>query len=582
MASPPARRRSGSSLRVAAVVISVITAMLAALPAQAGATSAGTEATLQPLVQRSVTVDGVERDYWVYVPEDYAEYRLDDPKDNPLVVVLHPDGMDGESYAYRTPWARLAEERNFIAVFPSASGGSWNASRDTSGPDDVQFVEGVTDAARGEWKSSLAFTYLVGEGSGAAVATTVAATRADKYVGVASLGGAAPRSLWNDATAGLDATNMATWQVIVGSGMSPDEGSQIDYWKDQNGVAGPTTGARGFGYGRTSVDKNPDNPLAQVRVTHVKKAAALRSQAVAETIYDRIFRSTLRFADHDSTNGSLVGFQSAQDLGLDDFRGTFGDSERRWYVYVPKKYAKLTRRGAELPVVMVFHGRNGSARWVAQQTQWADVAEDRGFIAVFPQADLPSGNDPTANFGFSASLSLDNTDVAFTLGILEDLEQRFAVDSGRVFLTGVSQGAAFTNRLAVQYPERFAAIAPCYSGHLRASNYQDTTVVRRDIPIPVWQCAGENEQPFQFPGGTAGEAAARTFWRETVNQNVGPAELQVDGRYTTEIFSDGLAEYRWTTMGDIGHFMSRNLSYKIWDELFDRYERLPDGSLVQR
>jgi poly(3-hydroxybutyrate) depolymerase len=564
------------------VVFSFITATLAALPAQAGATSVGAEAALQPLVKRSVTVDGVERGYWVYVPEDYAAFRTYDPKDNPLVVVLHPDGMDGESYANQTPWARLAEERNFIAVFPSASGGSWNASRDTSGPDDVRFVESVTDAARSEWKSSQAFTYLVGEGSGAAVAATVGATRADKYVAVASLGGAASRGLWIDAMAGLDTTNMATWQVIVGSGTSPDEQSQIDYWKAQNGVAGPTTGAPGFGYGRTSVDKNPDNSLAQVRVTHVKEASALRKQAVAEAIYDTLFRPTLRFADQDSTNGSLVRFQSAKDLGLGEFRGTFGGNERRWYVYVPKRYAKLTRGGVELPVVMVFHGRNGSSRWVAQQTQWADVAEDRGFIAVFPQAAPPPGTAPTANFGFSASLSPDNTDVVFTLGILEDLEQRFAVDSGRVYVTGVSQGAAFTNRLAVQYPERFAGIAPCYSGHLGASSYQDTTVVRRDIPIPVWQCAGENELPTQFPGGTAGETAARTFWRETVNHNVGPAEIQVDGRYTTEILSDGLAEYRWTSVGDIGHFMPRNLSYKIWDELFERYERLPDGSLVRR
>jgi len=54
----------------------------------------------------------------------------------------------------------------------------------------------------------------------------------------------------------------------------------------------------------------------------------------------------------------------------------------------------------------------------------------------------------------------------------------------------------------------------------------------------------------------------------------------VDGRFTTEVFSDGAADYRWTTVGDIGHFMARGLSYKIWDEMFAHYERMPDGSLL--
>jgi hypothetical protein len=89
-----------------------------------------------------------------------------------------------------------------------------------------------------------------------------------------------------------------------------------------------------------------------------------------------------------------------------------------------------------------------------------------------------------------------------------------------------------------------SAIAPCYSGHLSLANYADA-IVRTDVAMPTWQCRGQDEVPSDFSGGTAGEAAAQAFWRETVNKNSGIPTLQVDGRRVTEIWSNGVAEYRW-------------------------------------
>jgi len=169
--------------------------------------------------------------------------------------------------------------------------------------------------------------------------------------------------------------------------------------------------------------------------------------------------------------------------------------------------------------------------------------------------------------------------VTFALAILADVTGRFAVDRTRIIATGVSQGAAFTNRIAVQYPHLFAAIAPCYSGHLNAASYSDP-IVRTDVPLPVWQCRGVNEVPTDYPGGAAGEAAARVFWRGTVNGNAGPPTVEVDGRYTTDIYRDGAAEYRWTINDDIGHFWPEHLGFKLWDDFLSRYRRLPDGTLA--
>ena len=86
---------------------------------------------------------------------------------------------------------------------------------------------------------------------------------------------------------------------------------------------------------------------------------------------------------------------------------------------------------------------------------------------------------------------------------MEDLKSKYAVDTTRIYLNGTSAGAGFTNRLAVQYPELFAAIAPCYSGHLNSDVsinpglYPD---VKTDVPMPVWMCHGGDEPYSAFPG----------------------------------------------------------------------------------
>jgi hypothetical protein len=148
-------------------------------------------------------------------------------------------------------------------------------------------------------------------------------------------------------------------------------------------------------------------------------------------------------------------------------------------------------------------------------------------------------------------------------------------------MNGASMGSLMTNRMAVQYPQLFAAIAPCYSGHLSPTNYTDV-VVRTDLPMPTWLCRGQDEVPSDFPGGTAGEAASQVFWRETVNKNSGLPTLQLDGRKVTQIWNNGLAEFRWQVTEYQPHFWHEGQAKKIWDEMFSKYQRTASGQLVKR
>jgi predicted peptidase len=70
--------------------------------------------------------------------------------------------------------------------------------------------------------------------------------------------------------------------------------------------------------------------------------------------------------------------------------------------------------------------------------------------------------------------------------LLDYIENHFRVDKNREYLTGLSMGGHATWSLAIQYPERFAAIIP-----VCARGYSQDVYVLKDVP--VWAFHGEKD-----------------------------------------------------------------------------------------
>lgn len=114
--------------------------------------------------------------------------------------------------------------------------------------------------------------------------------------------------------------------------------------------------------------------------------------------------------------------------------------------------------GAEaLPtLLLVFHGRYGTAAGLEAQSGFSELADREGFIAVYPQGEGRRWDD-----GRSGG-SMD--DVNFVCAILDTLDSLSPYDHGRVFATGMSNGAFFCNWLAGNRPDLVLAIAPVAGG----------------------------------------------------------------------------------------------------------------------
>ena len=528
-----------------------------------------TPASPVALERATVTVNGVERDYFVYAPANIAELRENDARGVRIVVSLHDNGQDAQANADRTRWSEVADAHGLIVLFPNAVDRTWNIG---SG-NELDYVNAASAAAKTKFSlASNAQMYLTGVGAGAALAQHLAIVAPELAGAVAGIGGVAPASTFERPASERPASAMATWVIRDSSpALSLNEIQQIAYWSTANGASAAAVSDNSNVLDTTTY-AHPGNEVQVVKVSSLRAGARGDSKAVSEQIWTQMFDRTIRFPDNTTTNGTLHRNESIASMKLIEKTKDFSGGPRRWLAYLPSNYDALVASGKRLPVLFSFHGRNGSARYQALITDWNAVAEEKGFIVVYPQ-----GIGAT----WSVPMDTDARDLRFFLDLLAEIQATYAVDNTRLFLNGSSMGTAMTNRIAVQYPELFAAIAPCYSGHLSPANYQHP-IVKTNVPLPVWQCRGGDEPPTSFPGGTAGETAARNFWRETVNRNFGPFTAQVDGRRRTEIWNDGLAEYRWQITDNVPHFWHPGQARKMWDEMLSKYSRAPDGTLIRQ
>jgi predicted peptidase len=78
--------------------------------------------------------------------------------------------------------------------------------------------------------------------------------------------------------------------------------------------------------------------------------------------------------------------------------------------------------------------------------------------------------------------------------LLDEIELKYNVDKNRIYLTGLSMGGIATWSLAIENPERFAAIIP-----ISARGYsQDVCVLKN---VPVWAFHGAKDDIIPLKDG---------------------------------------------------------------------------------
>lgn len=124
------------------------------------------------------------------------------------------------------------------------------------------------------------------------------------------------------------------------------------------------------------------------------------------------------------------------------------EGEERWYY---RDVPAAAGAGTAVPVVFDFHGYSEGADVHLQMSGLSKLGAEQGFVTITPQ-----GTGPVARW----ENTIGSKDQTFFGEMLDQVEADLCVDTNRVYVTGLSNGAFMTSAIACQFSDRVAAVAP--------------------------------------------------------------------------------------------------------------------------
>ena len=163
--------------------------------------------------------------------------------------------------------------------------------------------------------------------------------------------------------------------------------------------------------------------------------------------------------------------------------------KRDYLLYVPRSYD----RAKPTPLVISMHGKT---LWPAAQmeiSQWNRVAEEHGFIVVYPSGTMKAMLFRTWRIRPEADL---RADVRFISELIDTLEAAYNIDPTRIYANGISNGARMTVALSCALSHRIAAV-----GTVAAPQVLSWSWCADSPPVPMIAFHGTADPGLPYNGG---------------------------------------------------------------------------------
>jgi poly(hydroxyalkanoate) depolymerase family esterase len=127
---------------------------------------------------------------------------------------------------------------------------------------------------------------------------------------------------------------------------------------------------------------------------------------------------------------------------------------RNYRLYVPR----LVHEGPR-PLIVMLHGCKQTPEDFARGTRMNELAEQHGLIVAYPEQTRKDNGSNCWNWFEPSQQGQAGSEPALIAGIVDDIAAAHAVDRRRVYIAGLSAGAAMAVLAAQAHPEVFAAVA---------------------------------------------------------------------------------------------------------------------------
>lgn len=218
--------------------------------------------------------------------------------------------------------------------------------------------------------------------------------------------------------------------------------------------------------------------------------------------------------------------------------------ERSYHVYAPSALGDPDGGGGGVPLLVALHGGTGWGEQFEAVSGFDGLAQAIGFVVVYPdgvgvgpESDVARTWNGGRCCGVAALADID--DVAFVRLLIDRLSADYPIDPGRVFVTGHSNGAILSYRLACELSEVVAAIA-VQSGSLEI----DGCAPERPVSVLAIHRTEDANLPIDGGLGPAGISGVtfrspRDAVRTLAAADGCPAE-------PGEVIEDGITTKTWT------------------------------------
>ncbi len=281
-----------------------------------------------------------------------------------------------------------------------------------------------------------------------------------------------------------------------------------------------------------------------------------------------VLASTLVFAASLCTAAA----HAALPIGLSTDLSLTHDSETRFYdVLVP-----AAAGSTPMPLVVDIHGLSSNGDQQRDLSNWAAIAEADVFLVAWPDGLASSWNGGTC-CGSSMNNNVD--DVGFIRAMVAAIQAEANVDAGRIYVTGLSNGGAMTQRLACEAADLFAAAAPM-AFPVPYTNFATQCTPSESIPVLSFMGLTDVLVPY------SGAAPSFAGWRDKegcdsagpapeTSETYGGSDCSIDTTCGDAGVQVGLCSVRGTAFAPPLDVFSGHVLY-INDDAFDITQRAWD------
>jgi poly(hydroxyalkanoate) depolymerase family esterase len=181
--------------------------------------------------------------------------------------------------------------------------------------------------------------------------------------------------------------------------------------------------------------------------------------AMALGALDQIWAREAPFAQNEQPDSARwsPNEPTADELETGLFSCAFGTREYR--LLAPKSAQQALAEGRDPPLLVFLHGCRQSAASFETGVKARELAEKKGFFALFPQQSKKANGWGCWNWFRAANQKRDGGEAALIASMARGAQLRLGVSERRVFALGLSAGGSMALALSSLFPEVFSACA---------------------------------------------------------------------------------------------------------------------------